>query len=172
MTDAGHTPATPFRYVTDWKAMLPESAAAIREFWRSEGALNDDAQIEERLKQVVMHACTEDGDVAAVCTAIPMTPPAFGQPVYYYRSFVGKRWRSTRLVERLLRRAQAFLEEFAIANDYPCIGILLELENTRFREKGRMPVWPHTHFVYVGVSKRGLESRVYYFKGARLKNPA
>ena len=32
-----------------------------------------------------------------------------------------------------------------------------------------MPIWPHTGFIYVGRSGRGLESRIYFFKGAKLK---
>jgi len=157
-----------FRFVTDWQSIDPAEADAIREFWRSEGALSEEAHMSARLQQLVMHA--RDGDkVAAVCTAVAMTPPALGQPVYYYRSFVGKAWRTTTLVEKLLRRAQKLLEDHARENNFPCIGILLELEGARFKDKGRMPVWPHTGFVYIGKSGRGLESRVYYFKGARLK---
>ncbi|MFI4969392.1 MAG: hypothetical protein ACHP7D_04245, partial [Lysobacterales bacterium] len=58
------------------------------------------------------------------------------------------------------------------ANGYPCIGILLELENTRFRDKGRMAAWWSPRFVYIGRSTRGLDLRVHYFRGARLKPPA
>lgn len=167
MTSTDATAASAIRYVADWPP-APAEAEAIRRFWIDEAALNDEAQIAQRLPQVVMHAV--DGDkVAAVCTAVATTPPAFGQPVYYYRSFVGKAWRRTTLVERLLRRAQAFLEEHARERGFPCIGILLELEGARFKDKGRMPVWPHSGFTYVGKSGRGLEMRVYYFEGAKLK---
>ncbi len=163
----GSTPAR-FQFVRDWQSLDPAEAQAISEFWRREGAINDEAQMKARLPQVVMHA-REGDQVAAVCTAVAMTPPQFGQPVYYYRSFVGKAWRTTTLIERLLRRAVQCLEEHAAANDFPCIGILLELEGARFKDKGRMPIWPHTGFIYVGRSGRGLESRIYFFKGAKLK---
>jgi len=163
----GSTPAR-FSFIADWQALDPAEGEAIADFWRREGALNDEAQIKARLPQVVMHA--REGDtVTAVCTAVTMTPPQFGQPVYYYRSFIGKNWRTTTLIERLLRRAVKTLEDYAVANDFPCIGILLELEGARFADKGRMPIWPHTNFIYVGRSGRGLETRVYYFKGAKLK---
>ena len=156
-----------FQFVADWQSLDPAEGQAITEFWRREGALNDDAQMKARLPQVVMHA--KEGDsVVAVCTAIPMTPPQFGQPVYYFRSFVGKNWRTTTVFKQLFKRAQLLLEEFARANDFPCIGILLELEGARFKEKLRMPIWPQG-LVYIGKSGRGLESRVCYFKGAKLK---
>lgn len=168
MTETNGSQPARFRFVADWKALDPAEGDAICTFWRREGAIPDEAQMKARLPQVVMHV--RDGDeVAAVCTAVGMTPPQFGQPVYYYRSFVGKAWRTTTLIERLLKRAVQCLEDYAAANDFPCIGILLELEGARFKEKGRAPVWPHTNFVYVGRSGRGLESRVYYFKGAKLK---
>jgi hypothetical protein len=157
-----------FTFVADWQALDPAEGEAIAAFWRSENAMPDEAQMKARLPQVVMHA--RDGDkVAAVCTAMAVTPPQFGQPVYYYRSFVGKAWRTTTLIEQLLRRAVKLLEDYAAARDFPCIGILLELEGARFADKGRMPVWPRTGFIYIGKSGRGLESRIRYFKGARLK---
>ncbi|HJT97861.1 MAG TPA: hypothetical protein VJ696_06060 [Rhodanobacteraceae bacterium] len=168
MTDTnGSTPAR-LRYIADWQSLDPAEGEAVAAFWRSEGAIPDEAQIKARLPQLVMHV--RDGDkVAAVSTAIAMTPPQFGQPVYYYRSFVGKAWRTTSLIERLLRRAVKCLEDHAIAHGYPCVGVMLELEGARFADKGRMPVWPRTQFVYVGKSGRGLETRVHYFKGAKLK---
>lgn len=171
MTDTNGTTPARFSYVADWQALDPAEGEAISAFWRSEGALSEEAHIKARLPQVVMHA--RDGDrVAAVSTAVAVTPPQFGQPVYYYRSFVGKEWRSTLLIERLLKRAVTTLEDYAAAHDFPCIGILLELEGARFADKGRMPVWPHSGFVYVGKSPRGLETRVHYFKGAKLKSAA
>jgi hypothetical protein len=163
--------APEFHCVNDWPAVQAAEAEAIRTFWRRERAIDDEPQMTERLKQVVMHACTADGEVAGVCTAVPITPPVLAQPMYYWRTFVGARWRSTPLVMMLLKRSCVLLEEHARANDYPCIGILLELENTRFRDKGRMAVWWNPRFVYIGRSPRGLDVRVHYFRGAKLKSP-
>ncbi len=158
-----------FTFVVDWPAPSAASGDAIRAFWKREGAFNDETQMSARLPQVVMHALTPDGEVAGVCTAVVMTPPHLAQPVYYWRTFVGKAWRSSPLVMMLLKRSCALLEEFARDNDYPCIGILLELENNRFKEKGRTAVWWNPRFVYIGRSQRGLDLRVFYFEGARLK---
>ncbi|HEU4662498.1 MAG TPA: hypothetical protein VFS55_00560 [Dokdonella sp.] len=160
-----------FDFIHDWPAADTAAKADISAFWRREGALNDEAAIEQRLKQVVMHARTRDGEVAGVCTALPMTPPRLGQPMYYWRTFVGTRWRASSLVMSLLKRSCALLEEHARTHDYPCIGVLLELENDRFRERGRMATWFNPRFVYIGRSDRGLDLRALYFKGARLKDP-
>lgn len=163
--------APAFAYVVDWPAIRPADAEAIRAFWRGEGALADEAQMNERLTQIVLHAVDADGAVAGVCTALPATPQPLGQPVYFWRCFVGARWRSTPLVMALLKRSCALLEDYAAARDYPCIGVLLELENARFRDKGRAASWWNPRFTYIGRSARGLDLRVHYFRGARLKPP-
>jgi hypothetical protein len=161
--------ASGFRFIPHWKLDHAEDDDAILAFWRAEGALPDEAHARERLKQIVLHARDAIGAVAGVCTVVPMTHPRMGQPLYYYRCFIGKRWRKTRLVFTLLIRAFALLEEYARANTYPCIGVMLELENARFGKTLRAPVWPSTGFAYVGISPRNLELRVRYFHGARLK---
>ena len=142
---------------------------AVLEFWRRENALGDEVQAQQRLREVVLHAVNDTGDIAGVCTAIPITLPRLGQPMYYYRCFIGKDWRKTRLVFRLLIRAFEVLEDHARNNAYPCIGVVMELENSRFGKALRAPVWPSTGFVYIGKSQRKLELRVRYFRGARLK---
>ena len=161
-----------FDLIVGWPSLPDGDAAAIAAFWRREGAISDEAQIQQRLRQVVMHARDADGDVAGVCTAVPNTSPRLGQPMYYWRTFVGARWRSSLLVIALLKRSCSVLEDYARANDFPCIGVLLELENARFRERGRSAVWTNPRFVYIGRSERGLDLRVLYFRGARLKPPA
>ena len=158
-----------FRFVTHWKVESRDNDDAVLQFWEREGALANDIKAQERLKEVVLDARDCDGRVAGVCTVVPMTLPRLAQPMYYYRCFIGKQWRSSRLVFRLLLRAFEVLEEYARQHDYPCIGMVLELENTRFGETLRAPVWPSTGFIYVGKSGRGLDLRLRYFRGARLK---
>ena len=158
-----------FEFVRHWPQGTPKDGMAVLEFWRREGALVDEVQTQTRLREVVLHATTAAGDVAAVCTAVPMTLPRLAQPMYYYRCFVGKQWRKTRVVFTLLLRAFDTLQTYAQANGFPCIGVLLELENERFGTMLRAPKWPGLDFVYAGKSGRGLELRVRYFRGARLK---
>jgi hypothetical protein len=161
--------APPFTFVTHWKQESESDDNAVTEFWKAEGALSNDVKMADRLRQVIMRAETADGKVAAVCTAIPMTLPRLAQSTYYYRCFVGKEFRKTRLVIDILGRAFDVLEEYARANRYPCIGVLLELENSRFSDRLRTPVWPFVPFVYIGKSQRNLDLRIRYFRGARLK---
>ena len=119
------TEARGFRIVDDWPAVQPDAAEAVRAFWLAERAFDQEAQIAQRLPQLVAHALDTDGSVAGVCTAYSMTPPQLGQPVYYWRTFIGARWRATPLVMQLLKHSCHLLEEHARANGFPCIGVLL-----------------------------------------------
>lgn len=160
---------TTFQFVAHWQTKLPDEERAVVAFWQDEDALGEGIKAEDRLREVVLHARDESGSVAGVCTAVPLTLPRLGQPMYYYRCFIGEKWRKTRLVLHLLNRAFEILEAHARRNDYPCIGVVLELENERFGQTLREPVWSVNDFVYIGFSGRGLELRLRYFKGAKLK---
>lgn len=159
-----------FRFVATWRAMGPEDCDRVRRFWRDHNAIGNPADAEKRLAQVVMYALAPDGSVAGVSTAIPLLIPQFGQPMYYFRAFVGTAWRRTKLVRDLTNRSCDALEAFARERGFPCIGVLLELENDGFYRALRKPVWWNPRFYYVGRSDRGLEVRAYYFADARLKS--
>ncbi len=161
--------ANAFDFVTVWPQACAEDAEAIRGFWRREKALDSDAAMDQRLPQVVMVARTSAGEVAGVCTAVAVTPQRLGQPIWYWRTFVGANWRSSKLVMALLKRSCVLLEDYSREHGFPCIGVLLELENTRFANVGRRAEWHNPRFSYVGHSERGLDVRVHYFRGARLK---
>lgn len=168
MTDANETTASKFDYVTHWQAGDAKKADDVLTFWRQQNAIDDESQAQQRLREVVLDTRTASGEIAAVCTAVPITLPRLAEPMYYYRCFVGTPWRQTRLVYDMMNRAFDTLEDYARANAYPCIGVLLELENTKFGTALRRPVWPHTKFIYIGKSRRNLDLRVRYFRGAHL----
>jgi hypothetical protein len=164
-----NTDTSRFTFVPHWKIEDADNNELVTAFWKREDALANDVQAKERLPQVVMHAKDENGEIAGVCTAVAVNHPRLGQPVYYYRCFIGKAWRKTRLLMFMAFQAKETLEAYAIANGFPCIGVLVELESDRFTKKWRMPVWPYVPFVYIGKSQRNCELRVCYFRGARLK---
>lgn len=168
---AEHADSSGFQFVTAWPALTAEDSREVTEFWQRENALTSTVDTATRLSQVVLFARTATGEIAGVCTAVAKIPPRFGQPMYYWRAFTGHAWRSTPLITMLLKRSCAVLEAYARERDFPCIGVLLELENTRFRETLRKPVWWNPPFCYAGKSARGLDVRVLYFHGARLKSP-
>lgn len=160
---------TGFTFHSGWGTLTAEAAEQIIAFWLREKALPNEQLARQRIGQVVMYARDQELEIAAVCTALPQSPAQLGQPVYFYRSFIAPKWRKTLLVYRLLKKAVVLLEEDARQHNWPCIGVLLELENERFDKKGRMPIWPGIEFFYAGKSPRGLECRIRWFKGAQLK---
>ncbi len=165
------TPSTTgFSFTATWRNLQPADAAQVREFWLAHHAIPNLADADRRLAQVAMIARDASGAIAAVSTALPLLPPRFGQPVYYFRAFIAPQWRTSKLVREITHRSCDALEAFARARDFPCIGVLLELENEGFYRALRKPVWWNPRFYYAGRSERGLEVRVYYFDGARLKS--
>lgn len=159
----------PFALTHVWPRISDPDATELLAFWKKEGAIPDEAQARARLSQVVLLARDGEGEIAGVCTAYPMTPPQLGQPMYFWRGFVAPKWRSTRLIGTLLSKSCDVLGAHGRDNDFPCIGILLELENARFHDAGRKAEWINPRFAYIGKSPRGLDVRVHYFRGARLK---
>jgi len=157
--------------ITDWQQLDAATAEAIRAFWIGENASVVGDEADRRLAQVVAHAQDGEGRLTAVATAVPHLHPHLGQPMYYYRCFVGRAWRGRNLSRTLLRHTQQVLEAFAREHDFPCIGILLELENEGFAHTLQAPQWRIPAFTYIGRSERGLDLRVWYFRGARLKRP-
>jgi len=160
-----------YRIITDWKQLEGETADAIRAFWTRENANVEGEEATRRVQQVVAHVLDENDGIAAVATAVPKVLPRLGQPLYYYRCFVGKQWRSGRLVRPLLRHTQRVLGDYARERNFPCIGVLLELENEGFASTLQWAHWQTTDFSYIGKSPRGMDLRVHYFRGARLKSP-
>jgi len=158
-----------FRYITHWPQGTPKNGGAVLDFWRRENAIDDEAQAQQRLREVVSHVTDEAGEVAGVCTAVPLTLPRLGQPMYYYRCFIGAKWRRIRLGTSLTVHAFGVLRKYARSRDYPCIGVVMEIENTGLVESLNMPIWPLNPFIYIGKSQRDLELRVRYFPGALLK---
>lgn len=160
-----------YEIITDWQQLDPAVGETIRTFWLREEANVAGDVATRRLPEVVAHIVDEHGELAAVATVATKILPRLGQPMYYYRCFVGKAWRSSKLVRPLLRHTQEVLQKYAREHDYPCIGILLELENEGFGDTLRWAQWPGVDYTFIGISPRGLDLRVRYFRGAMLKTP-
>lgn len=168
-TDTAPRQTSRFTLTQAWPQIDPADADELLAFWKREGAIPDEQQARARLAQVVLLARDADGEIAGVCTAYSMTPPQLGQPMYFWRAFIAPKWRSTRLIGTMLSKSCDVLGSHARANDFPCIGILLELENERFGSVGRKAEWVNPRFAFIGKSPRGMDVRAHYFRGAKLK---
>lgn len=158
-----------YTLVDSWQCMKPAEADAVCAFWHREHANVEGEEARRRVQQVLTRALDTQGNVIAVSTAEPCSVPRLGQPMYYYRCFVGADWRGKEMAIALLRRGFDDLERWATERDFPCIGILLELENEALA--GHLPRahWHRVGFSFIGRSPRGLDLRVRYFHNAELK---
>ena len=161
--------ANGLRFVTDWQCLDPADGEAICAFWAREGANVQGAEATRRLREVVAHVVTEDDQIAAVATVAPKILPRLGQPMYAFRCFIGGAWRKSTLARSLVKLSEDVLYPYARERGFPCIGVLLELENERFRTGLRRAYWSDMRMTYIGQNAIGQDVRVWYFPGARLK---
>lgn len=158
--------------------MSAEDALAVQAFWLRENAHVEGDEAPRRAQQVVIRAFAPDGQLAAITTVEGRLIPRLMQPMYYFRCFVGAAWRNSKTLRlrTLMQKSFEVLEAWARERDFPCIGIILEMENAGFeRPSLQRAYWSyqaHNGYSYIGRSARGLEMRVRYFIGARLKTDA
>lgn len=160
-----------FRFIADWQDLSDADANSVLDFWHREHANVEGAVATRRVHQVVTRVLAPDGAIAAVSTAGVRTIPRLGQPMYYYRCFVGAAWRGHALMRPLIHHTYVQLDAWSRAHGFPCIGLLLELENAGFKRTLQRAYWPMTPglgFSFIGRSAKGLDLRVCYFQGARL----
>ena len=155
--------------VTDWQCLEPADGEAIKAFWTREQANVEGREAQRRLKEVVAHIVTEDGQIAAVSTVERKILPRLGQPMYAFRCFIGSAWRKSTFARTLVKHAEDVLYPYARERGFPCIGVLLELENSRFATGLRRAYWSDMKMTYIGQNAIGQDVRVWYFPGARLK---
>lgn len=157
-----------------WQSVTEQDRERLRIFYRKEATFDSEIAMESRLGETVVIA-ESDGEIVGISRALPTTNPQILQPLYYLSVFIGKDSRGGAILNTLLRQSTKILNDYAAANDYPCIGILLELFNKYFYAKPktwrRKGVWKGSQFHYIGKSIRGYDVRVHYFPDAYLKEP-
>jgi GNAT superfamily N-acetyltransferase len=157
-------------FIVDWPSTSAEHAAAIKAFWRREGAADENELANVRMPQVVLHVQDREGVVVAVCTAARTDAERLGESMYYYRSFVTAAWRKHGIALSMLQHAEQCLADHARRHNFPCIGILLEVQSRELREIGKRAYWPRTRFSYIGKNAAGNKLFAHYFDGAMLKD--
>ncbi|CAH0991320.1 hypothetical protein SIN8267_01423 [Sinobacterium norvegicum] len=148
-----------------------QAAEELIDFWLSTNALPDRETAVARLSQVVAVA-RHQGHVGSVMSGYVGKHELIGQPLFHLRSFTDKRYRRTGLgLSLLMAVKQRFEQLFDNDNATMAIGLCLSLEGSELLSAPalRQGVWQRSGFVFVGRNSRGLEQRVYYFKGATLR---
>ncbi|MBV2209119.1 MAG: hypothetical protein KUL77_06110 [Thermomonas sp.] len=159
-------------FIPVWRAVTPELAKELIDFWRDTGAIADEAAAKQRVQQVVCVARDGEGKLCGVGTAIIKVIPRLRQPMYYYRQFFAKTLRGKHQELAFFQRCKQVLQEYNTAlAQTESLGILLEIENEKIAVAYKQAVIPGFDAVFIGYSPRGLQLRVSYFDNAELKQP-
>lgn len=160
--------------VIGWPRPSESLQAEVVTFWRSESALSDRDRAESRAAELLVVAKTATGDVAAVSTARRVLVPVLDRKCFYYRTYVGKAFRTVGLASSQLVWA-LFTESYELLNrrheeghDTDYAGIYLEIDNESIKRNRNELVWSDMgmNVVYIGKTPQGHHARVWYFKNA------
>lgn len=144
--------------------------AAIIEFWRREGI---DLREREgrRVYEVLFVGIHEGGELVAECSAYLQRDGRLGLDLWYLRVYTGREHRMSGLAAGLARAARRQLEaRYVGGQDVRGAGLAFEIENAGLSTRTHA-VWPLTGAAFLGVTERGHQLRVNYFKGARAPEP-
>jgi len=155
------------RLIDVWQQASEQDRNDARALWLEQGAINDEAAINQRLSQLCVLARGADDRLLAISTAYEQLSPRLNNYFYTMRMFVGQDARRAQIGFRLLHKLIEILESrFVSGEQTRSIGVLFELENQAVQKARPQAIWPTTGFVYVGNNARGDHIRVRYFKGA------
>ena len=162
-----------FTFDPIWKKITAELSQEIIEFWTAENALPKTEKPEQRAQQAVIAMRDEQGQLAAVCTAVIRVTPRLRQPLYYYRTFCAEKFRGKNTSIPMMQASQKALLNYNLGLEKPeAIGIFIEIENQMIAGHYNKAFWPQTGFSFIGYSPRGLILRAYYFPDFALMKPA
>lgn len=144
----------------------------IKAMWLTERALEDEKQMDARLRQVVyVVRDTETGNVAGVSTSEKKMVSALNNNfLYEFRCFISEAYRIAGLDVKLSKMTIDFLESISKQDADKPIGVFAILENEALKKETvwRRAVWPEIEMYFVGYTNTGNPIRVHYFKGAKI----
>ena len=151
-----------------WKEnSATERENAIR-LWQNFNTFDDAGVTEQRAKEIVFVA-KKGEEVIGVATVRPLRVKLMNNNYFYeFRCFVSPDHRAPALDTQLLVKTKSFFEDHPDASDFPCIGLVIIIENETIKQNWTKAVWAGTDMIFVGYSSKGDHIRVSYFKGARI----
>ena len=137
------------------------------DFWRSEDIIFPDEVAEERINQLVMIARDPAGTIIGVCTARIAYIEHLINNFYYFRSYVGEKYRSQGLAFDFTVQTRKFFNQlFQDGIETKVIGVFMEIENEQLKRRNKA-VWESGqdwNFYFVGMDSKGNHLRVSYFE--------
>lgn len=129
------------------------------------------AEAKRRLAELVVVARDQGSRVVGITTASIVEVGFLNRNnLYQLRYFIHQSVGVPGLDVMLTKQAVAELEKRAASSPLRVIGVLAVIQNDRLAslEILRRPVLMHVPFVFIGFTKEGYQTRVYYFNGARI----
>jgi hypothetical protein len=150
-------------------AVGPDDVIAL---WRSEKALPDPDEGEERAKQARIVALDPEDRIAAVSTVYLEHNQQLGLELWYLRGFVAAKHRMSNLATRILWETRDHLRaEHEAGRDPRGAGVVVEVENQLLMSYFNRAFWVYSDFWFIGENENGAHVRVHYFPGAHVPIP-
>ena len=151
-----------------WEKNEDNTREAVKNMWREYRALDDEALIEKRSREIVFVIRNSAGEVGGVSTVRPLRLKMLDNHFFYeFRCFISPLFSAPGLDSVLAAKTKVFLEENqGIGSRFK--GSLMIVENEAIKKQRTKAVWPASEMIFAGYTARGHHIRVGYFKGARI----
>ena len=151
-----------------WEKDAPDVREAVKALWRTYRALEGEALLEERSRQIVFAVRDEPRGIGGVSTARPVQIPLLNNNYFYeFRCFIAPPFRTPGLDSLLAVKTKSFLEGQKDSGT-KFKGLVMVIENEEMKKQRTKAIWPASGMVFAGYTPQGHHIRVGYFRGARI----
>ena len=153
-----------------WQQVDDGLAAALVDFWLAEGALSDREKAKARVPEVIMIAQDQHKNIVGITTMKIKRSEILENEFCFWRQFVAKAMRQSRLASVMGIEAHKILEEEFQKGNLSAKGLIVEVENRFMNDYLKPAILSPVPFVYFGHNTKGQQMRVCYFKGAQVQD--
>lgn len=160
---------SPVQYHAVWPECPPDWQDRVREFWRSQGLLTDEAEIGRRLRQICCLASLSDR-LVGVSTARLALIPQLRASFFFFRCAVLPEFRQQGVARALAVRCRDTLSDWSRRNpEAHACGMATVVESPLLSEFAKLPQWPASGLSLIGYTEQGQQLRIVWFEHARLE---
>lgn len=151
-----------------WQNIDEVLAEAIVEFWLEERALLDKTVARSRVSEVILIAQDRNDKIVGVTTMQIKYSGILENEFCFWRQFVAKSMRQSRLASVMGVEAYEILEHEFLKGNLRAKGLIVVVENPFMNDYLKAAILAAVPFVYFGNNANGQQMRVCYFKGAKV----
>ena len=138
-----------------YNCISPELQAKIIDFWKTHNALPASETPEQRVRQVVLVAIDEHGEVAGLNTVYPGRLDPAGPLLFFYRQFIQAPHRVFGMMRFMTMKAWRMLRDLEMP-DKPG-GVVIITENTKLMRRGMVTLFESRGWQRVGRTQQQLD---------------